>query len=223
MISAAVLLSCLAGWLALTWHDEHFRTYQSERRIATAPLLDWQQNPALRLPRFRDDLRGARDHPLNLALAGDPQCLLHRLSERGWQPAQMLDWHNLLRLLSPRSELSHLPVLPQVHGAAHERSVFSKEQADGSRLLLRLWSTDIRLQPGAVPLLIGNVSRQSADSLLHLLLIPRTEKDFMQPFMQLLDDLGPLAAQVTGPDSSRLLIDLTGERACAMAESATTR
>ncbi|MGD9163417.1 MAG: bifunctional DedA family/phosphatase PAP2 family protein, partial [Chromatiales bacterium] len=116
MIGAAVLLSCLAGWPALTWHDTHFRDYQPDRRITRAPSRDWQENLAQQLPRFRDDLRGTRDHPLNLALAGDPQCLLHRLSEHGWQPAQMLDWHNLLRLLSPHSELSRLPVLPQVHG-----------------------------------------------------------------------------------------------------------
>ncbi|MGD8907905.1 MAG: VTT domain-containing protein [Chromatiales bacterium] len=218
MIGAAVLLSCLAGWPALTWHDTHFRDYQPDRRITRAPSRDWQENLAQQLPRFRDDLRGTRDHPLNLALAGDPQCLLHRLSEHGWQPAQMLDWHNLLRLLSPHSELSRLPVLPQVHGDAHERAVFSKQQPDGTRLLLRLWSTNIRLLPGEVPLLIGNVSRQQHESLMHLLVIPRTEEDFTQPFKQLLDDLGPLGSQALRPDTSRLLIDLTGAGHCTVEE-----
>lgn len=220
MIAAALLFSALAGALAMTGHEGQMRNYQPDRVIATYPLRDWRQDMAQALPHFRDDLRGERDQRLNLLLAGEPECLLRLLAERGWLPGKMLDWRNLLRLLSPNTGIADLPVLPQVHGDAHERAVFSKNQSDGARLVLRLWSTDIRLMPGEIPLLIGNVSRQQAEPLLNLLMIPRTQTDFMQPYNQLLDDLQRLTPQVMTPTPSRLLIDLTGDHACSGIKSA---
>jgi undecaprenyl-diphosphatase len=216
MIAAALIFTSLASALTLADHENQMGKYQTDNvAIATYPLHDWQQTTAQALPRFRGDLREERDQPLNLLLAGEPECLLHQLSGRDWQPGRMLDWRNLLRLLSPKTEIANLPILPQVHGGTHERAVFSKELADGTRLVVRLWPTHIRLIPGEIPLLIGNVSHQRPESLLHLLLIPRTQADFSQSYNQLLDDLRRLAPQTITPTPSRLLIDLTGDHICS--------
>ncbi len=224
MIAAALIFTSLASALVLADHENQLRKYQTDNvAIATYPLHDWQQTIAQALPRFRGDLRGERDQPLNLLLAGEPECLLHQLPDRGWRPGEMLDWRNLLRLLSPNTEIANLPILPQVHGGTHERAVFSKELPDGTRLVLRLWSTHIRLIPGEIPLLIGNVSHQRAEPLLHLLLIPRTQADFSQAYNQLLDDLRRLAPQTITTTPSRLLIDLTGDHICSGMKSTAGR
>ncbi len=218
MLGTALLVTLLASALAMADHNRQLSHYQPAGESKTHPLKEWRQLIG-QLPEFRNDLRGERNHPLNLVLAGEPACLLQRLSKRGWQSAEMLDWHNLLRLLSPRSELSRLPVLPQVHGDAHEQAVFSKYQPDGSRLLLRLWSTDYRLMPGRAPLLIGNVTRQRAEPLLHLLVIPRTDDNFSPPFNQLLEDLPARQSTAVVRQGNRLLIDLIAAGSCTQAPS----
>jgi undecaprenyl-diphosphatase len=213
MIGAALLFSALASALAIAAHPTRLQTYQVDRAIIRVPLQDWPKKLAPQLPRVRDDLRGERDQPLNLVLAGKPACLLRHLAKQGWRKAEMLDWHNLLRLLSPSAEISRLPVLPQVHQAAHEYAVFNKDLPDGKRLILRFWLTDIRLMPGEVPLFVGSVSGQWADPLLHLLVIPRTEEDFARPFNLLREELQPLSQMISG-DSGRLMLDLASEGSC---------
>ena len=78
-------------------------------------------------------------------------------------------------------------------------------------------STDIRLDPGSFPLAVGNVSRQQAQTLMHLLVIPRTDSDFTVPYQQLRADLSPLGLSSDQPDGTRLMIDLTGDGHCLTA------
>jgi undecaprenyl-diphosphatase len=147
-------------------------------------------------------------------LAGDPNCLLQQLTSHGWQPAQMLGWHNALSLLSPQSEIARLPVLPQVHGDVHEKTVFSQTRGDGSRHLLRFWPTGFHLEPGQIPVYVGNITAQRAEPLLRLLMIPRTVKDFEQPFSQLQREMNGLDPQVSRATPTRLFIDLTQQDHC---------
>jgi undecaprenyl-diphosphatase len=214
MISAALALSLLASMLALTRHETHYLDYRPPAILVSYPLENWQTEISAALPQARDDLQRERNHPLNLVLAGDPNCLLRQLSSRGWRPAQMLGWHNALSLLSPRSEIARLPVLPQVHGDVHEEAVFNQDRDDGRRHLLRFWPTGLRLEPGQIPVYVGNISAQHAEPLLHLSMIPRTERDFDQPFSQLLQEMDALGPQMSLPEPGRLFIDLTQQGEC---------
>jgi undecaprenyl-diphosphatase len=220
MIGSALLFTALAALVSVADHQTALQQYQPKKALSSYPSRDWQAQLPPLLPRFRDDLRGQRDQPLNLVLAGEPACLLRYLAGSGWRQAQMLDWHNLLRLLTPRSAIEALPVLPQVHGATHESAVFSKPLADRSRLVLRLWPTEIRLTPGESPLFVGNVSRQRAEPLLHMLAIPRTEADFAHAFSLLRDDLKTVPARAARQEASRLLLDLVDTRPCSADEPA---
>jgi membrane protein DedA with SNARE-associated domain len=219
LISSALCLLVLTGGLSALEHSERLAIYQTHREIQTYPLSSWPQTAQNLLPRSRNDVRGERGQPLDIALAGQPRCLLNHLRATGWQPAEMLSWRNLLQLLSPTAPVSRLPVLPQVHDGAHELLVLSREQADDSRLVLRLWRTDLQLEPGGMPVSVGNVSRQRALPLMHLLAIPRTDDDFATPFKQLHADLDSSAQAVEVHDPSRLIIDLIGDGSCR----ATTR
>lgn len=222
LIGAAFTLGLLVSSYAWTSHEEQLTTYQTPTETRTYPLLTWRQTVDQALPRFRNDIRAEQDHPLNVVLAGAPGCLLGRLQARGWRAAEMLDWPNLLRLLSPRTPATRLPVLPQVHDGEHEKLVLRKDLQDGSRLLLRFWPTSIRLEPGGIPVFVGNVSRQRSETLMNLLVIPRTDPDFAQPFRQLLSDLATLSQFEPPIEGHRLLIDLSGAGTCPGAKIHTT-
>lgn len=214
LIAGALSLLTLTGGFSALVHNERLAIYQPLREVRSHPLSAWPQSVETLLPRYRNDIRGEQDHPLDIVLAGQPRCLLNHLRSAGWRPAEMLDWRNLLQLLSPGAPIARLPVLPQAHDGAHENLVLSKDQADGSRLVLRLWAADLQLDPGEIPVAVGNVSQQRPQPLMQLLAIPRTDDDFAKPFKQLRTDLSEFTRQLEQHDPSRLIIDLSGDGDC---------
>ncbi|RDH85423.1 MAG: phosphoesterase PA-phosphatase [endosymbiont of Escarpia spicata] len=163
------------------YQTEDFQRYRPAPPTQTISLQAWQQGAAASLPRHRHDIRERLDHPFNVQLAGPPQPLIDTLGSRGWQRAEMLGWHNLLRMLSPSLALRELPLLPQVHDGSYESITLVKHPDAGEQLVLRLWSTPVILRPLQQPVWIGNVSRQSQADLLGLLTYPITESDFQTP------------------------------------------
>jgi undecaprenyl-diphosphatase len=165
--------------------------------------------------KFRHDLRESGDHPLNLQLAGHSQRLAELLRPYGWQPAPMLNWGNLLRLLSPSTSLVDLPVLPQVHDAHHEALVLVKNLSAEKRLVLRLWNTPIHVASENIPLYVGNISFQQAESVLSMLVIPITDPEFSQPVTLLTQDILSLSAiDIVGQDKL-LMLQLKQDRSGA--------
>ncbi|MCU7828218.1 MAG: VTT domain-containing protein [Candidatus Thiodiazotropha sp. (ex Myrtea sp. 'scaly one' KF741663)] len=214
LIGSLLLLVIPTTALAISFHDARLTSYQPRGEIISLPLESWQLGIEQQLPQYRYDIRGDNDQPLNIVLAGQIGCLHKHLELQGWQAAEMLQWQNLLRMLSPRTPTEKLPVLPQVHAGEHEIDVLSKEMNDGSRLLLRLWSTHIRLDPGTVPVYVGTISRQRAIAQMNLLTIPRTDKNFNLSLQKLLTDITPLSVDYTMNKANRLWIDLTREDTC---------
>lgn len=136
----------------------------------------------------RHDLRGENDHPLNLQYLGKLDSLTMRLKQQAWRPAKILNWNNMLRLLSPNTPLSELPVLPHVHESSHEQLVLLKNLSQKKRMILRLWKTPFSIGNNATPLYVGNISTQRTEQLFGLVIIPRTEPDFEMPLKLLLNE-----------------------------------
>ncbi|MCU7813790.1 MAG: LssY C-terminal domain-containing protein [Candidatus Thiodiazotropha sp. (ex Rostrolucina anterorostrata)] len=175
-----------------------------ERTAIFQPMLERQvlsfqtwHDRQIDFPLYRHDTLGDENHPINIQLAGDQQQLVSLLEQRGWQEAEMLGWDNLLRLLSPSTPLQALPVLPQVHDAKHEQTVMVKHLSEQSRLIIRLWSTPIRIEPGGMAISIGNVTEQQAETLIGLLKIPRTVQQFSSPANRLSQDLETLKGNIS--------------------------
>ncbi|MEW7997232.1 MAG: VTT domain-containing protein [Candidatus Thiodiazotropha endolucinida] len=184
-----LLLSCGSyGWFNAA---ERSAVYQRTPEIAQISLEAWWSGQA-GLPLYRNDIFGNKDHPLNIQLAGDHAQLAALLKQHGWHRAEMLGWGNLLRLLSPKAQLETLPIPPQAHDARHEELVMVKPLSDQRRLLLRLWSTPLRLDPDGLRISIGNVTLQSAETVIGMLTIPRTVRQFEQPIDMLKQNLAQL-------------------------------
>ena len=209
-VSVAVL--CLAlGLQSGLYHQQQIAAYTPHRELTNMALADWWRDAWEQLPRLRTDTRGRGEHPLNLQYAGDPETLRRALEAAGWRPAQTLGWNSLLHLLTPSLTLQQLPVLPQVHDGRHESLALEKPLADGGRLVLRLWPADIRLQPGRVPLWVGNVSAQTQRRILRLFNFPETLGEFGAARAQLTDDSRALRQRLptTADRSGPVLIDGT--------------
>jgi undecaprenyl-diphosphatase len=171
-------------------------TYQHTPEIMQISLQAWQSGQT-DLAKYRNDIFGDKEHPLNFQLAGDPSQLVTLLHEEGWQHGEMLGWGNLLRLLSPSAELETLPIPPQVHDARHEELVMVKPLSKQQRLLLRLWSTPLRLEPDGLKIFIGNVTLQNAENVIGMLTIPRTIHQFDRPVELLWQELKSISADAT--------------------------
>jgi hypothetical protein len=163
------------------------------------------------LPSYRHDIIGNQEHPLNIQFAGEPVQLTSLLQGQGWDQGEVLDWGNVLRLLSPRSTIDSLPVLPQVHDARHEALVMTKSMPGDQRLVLRLWSTPFLLDPEGLKIYVGNVTLQGSESLIGLLAIPRTLNQFQRPLDILRQTIKALeekiVADTPAPDLIRLRLE----------------
>ncbi|MBT3048762.1 MAG: VTT domain-containing protein [Candidatus Thiodiazotropha sp. (ex Clathrolucina costata)] len=195
LILATLSLLLIGGGYGWMTTAERSASFQHRPAIVLVSPDEWQRGSSA-LPRFRNDVFGAKDHPLNIQLAGDPGRLVDRLRQRGWEEAEMLGWHNILRLLTPHTQLAALPVPPQVHDAGHEELVLVKQLTEQQRLLLRLWPTPLRLAPDALGISVGNVTLQRAETLIGMLTIPRTLHQFERPVEILRQELGETGAGI---------------------------
>lgn len=202
-VTAAVLAIAL-GARAYAAVDAEVATYRSEPPIVSLTMQGWWQQDWHGLPATRDDLRRSAGHPLTVQYAGPLDAIEARLAAAGWQRVQTAEPRDTLKLLSTSLPLRDLPVLPQVHDGRHESLVMVKPDGDGRRWVLRLWPAWRSLDPGAVPLWIGNVGRQERRELVGMLAYPVTTDGFAEGLQLLTADLG--WSGVRAPDPARTLI-----------------
>ncbi|MCU7934240.1 MAG: VTT domain-containing protein [Candidatus Thiodiazotropha sp. (ex Dulcina madagascariensis)] len=196
LISSALVLLALCGGYGWLQTGERTLAYAQTEEPRILSRQTWLTS-GTDLPRYRHDTLSEGEHPLNIQLAGDLEQFSTRLKRQGWQTAEMLGWDNLLRLLSPSTPLQALPVLPQAHDARHEQLVMVKQLPADRRLVLRLWPTPLRIDPDGLPVAVGNVTGQHTETLLGLLVIPRTDPEFESPFRHFKEDLAFLDDAVT--------------------------
>ncbi|MEJ2621049.1 MAG: bifunctional DedA family/phosphatase PAP2 family protein [Candidatus Thiodiazotropha sp.] len=184
-LTALSLCLCFQSWQLQQSLEPYQQPTTAEQIVSQQAWLSGE----LPIPTYRHDIRGQGDHPLNLQVSGDLQRFQQQLQQQGWQTAEMLDWRNMLQLLSPSTPLSELPLLPHVHDARHETLVLVKNLSTEQRLVLRLWRSTLSIDTQDNPLYLGNVSSQQADISLDLLVIPRTDTNFQAALALFQEDL----------------------------------
>lgn len=195
--------------LALTissqfFHDRHLAGYRPVVSITEMPAGYWWREGWVELPRRRLDTQQSLNQPLNIQYAGSLEALGSDLARAGWRPAPMLQWNNLLKLLSPSLPLQQLPVLPQVHDGRHESLTLEKPLDGDRRLVLRLWPAQVQLNPGALPLWLGLAGEQQQVRVAGLLTYAATSGDFADALAQLTADVQPFLQLQPSPDGQIL-------------------
>ncbi len=149
-------------WDTALYHHQDLHRYQLRPTLHTESREQWWQTNGRSLRAYRLDWQGNQRQPLELQWAGSRQELERRLHAAGWRTAPALTPASVLFWLNPQVQMADLPVLPRVHEGRHETlALVHSGTTPATRWVLRLWDSELRLEPGAVPVWLGNISLQT--------------------------------------------------------------
>lgn len=185
LVGAAVLgLLAAGGWQVAYQYPRDLERYAQRHPVRVIEAAAWWRDGWRGLPALRIDLAGRPSEPLTVQWAGSLTDLKRDLRTAGWRAPPPLTAGTALRWLSSHPVLAKLPLLPQVHAGRHEALVMIHPESaapggtGGRQIALRLWSADLRLEPGDIPVWVGTVAEQGLYRPLGLIAIPGTGGDF---------------------------------------------
>ncbi len=190
LLSVAGFALLLFGGLHIALHyDREVQRYALRYPLRTLSATDWWHDDWRTLPAFRDDVVDSRKQPLAVQWAGKLERIRQQLQARGWQVPVAPSARSALYWFLPDVPLQQLPVLPQVHDGRHESLVLTHPAGAQLQWVLRLWPSNVRLQPGASPVWIGTISAQFVRRHFGLISFPVTSSAFNRPRTALIQDL----------------------------------
>lgn len=175
-VAAATLL--IGGfWHARDSAAKELERYARRASVQSLEADEWRSSAWQRIPAYRIDVAGEREQPLNLQVAGSLDELRERLRAGDWRAPVRLSPRSALRWLAPNLPVTELPLVPQLHDGRYDALTLilpsGSPAASGGALLLRLWPSAYRLEPGDEPVWIGTVARLDIERL-PLISLPRT-------------------------------------------------
>jgi len=178
-VATATLL--VAGF----WHARVSASGDAERYAVRAPTrslaaADWRSAGWQGLPAYRIDLGGEREQPLNVQVAGSLADFRRLLLDGDWRVPLGLSPRSALRWLAPDLPLSELPLMPRLHDGRYDALAMTlapDASVTDRALLLRLWPSELRLEPSERPVWIGTVSWLGIERL-PLINVPRAAHDY---------------------------------------------
>jgi len=155
-----IMLFLVGAWHISTRLGDDLKRYAVREPVNVMSREAWWKNGWQRLPVYRLDLEGEYEQPLNIQWTGDLTEIRQSLAAHGWHEPVPLNMRSALRFLTPSPTLADLPLLPQLHDGRYESLLMVRESgiADGKLLVLHLWSTRVRLDPGRTPVWIGTLA-----------------------------------------------------------------
>jgi len=198
-LCSLTLLALTTSLQAWNSHDADILFYTPQQKKQIISTTEWWNQEWQKQPAFRHDIRGKQNRPLYLQYAGTLDVLKQKLIQKGWQPAEKLEWDDILKLLSPSLPLKALPLFPQVHDGRHESLALVKPTSDDKRLVLRLWPSNTVLIPSHKTLWLGSITQQHSTYTLALLHYAETSPDFDTPMEILRADINNLQHKEVAP------------------------
>jgi membrane-associated phospholipid phosphatase len=188
--AVTVVLLAVGIWHINTHLGKDLRRYAIRKPVQLMGQKDWRMSGWQQLPAHRIDLGGEYEQPLNIQWAGNLAGIRKLLSDHGWQAPIPLTLRNALRYLMPSPTLADMPLLPQLHNGRYESLLMIRKTnlANGNWLVLHLWSTQVRLEPGQTPIWIGTLARLDLKRL-PLLAFPVTADNYDQAIATLKPNL----------------------------------
>lgn len=166
-----VALGCAFAAATVTQQTPDLARYQSPPQTVDIAATQWRSRQALPLTNRREDLWRQDRRPFAMQYAGPLEPLIIALDNEGWSPAEMLDWSNAIKLLSPSLPVNELPLVPHVHQRHHDALRLTRELPNGRRLVLRLWATPVRID-ATEPLWLGDITELTKETIMNLIALP---------------------------------------------------
>lgn len=180
-LTLALVVAVAGSWHVAQRHGKDLLFYAPRHEEKTMTLSLWQTGGWRDLPAWRIDMEGDLEQPLTVQWAGPPVELVRFLKETGWRQPQPLSLKSLLGMFSPNTPVERLPVLPRLHDGRTERLRLVRPDGD-SRLVLRLWDTDVKIEGNdGFHLFAGTIEEQQDRSLAGLITLARDTGDNDQP------------------------------------------
>ena len=170
-------------------HVEHsygadMRRYAVQEHTQAMSWARWWRSGWSELAARRLNLLGEERAPLTFQWAGSDVRLARDLAAHGWSAPVPWTPRSALAWLRPHVRLASLPVLPRLENGRPQALVRILPLAGGagtSRLVLRLWKSNLRLTtPGGttVPVFVGTVQEQHIEPSNLLLTLTRSIPDY---------------------------------------------
>jgi hypothetical protein len=115
-------------------------------------------------------------------------------------------------LLSARPRPERLPHLPRDFAGKPEDLILVRDLGDGRREVLRLWASGARLEPGSVPVWLGQVRIEAIDDMLFLFNRWRDTGERVAAMRALEQALGEERVRLVGERGLRLISRLPRPR-----------
>jgi membrane protein DedA with SNARE-associated domain len=127
-----------------------------ERSIAQQ---DWWDGGWAGLPANRTRVVSGSSSRFNAQVAVDAESFTAALAAAGWAAVEETDWRWLVQSLNPDPDETNLPLISRLFEGREEVVLMRRSDASGL-LTIRLWDSGLRLEPGARPVLLGQLSRE---------------------------------------------------------------
>ena len=188
---AVVLVLVLAGgWHVAHKHEKDMAFYAPRHPMRIIALTSWQANAWRDLPVWRIDMEGEPEQPLTIQWAGSPDKLSRFLMSKGWRRPVPMNLKRFLGMLAPGTPVEQLPVLPLFHDGRAERLRLVRTGRGVQRLVLRLWSADVKINGNDTPLFVGTIEEQRRRSLAGLITMARDSGEYDRPLNEMEQALG---------------------------------
>lgn len=167
-----MVLFIAGSWQISEHHAQDFFAYAPRHETETMDMKTWLKGGWENFPAWRIDLKGEREQPITLQWAGPLDQLIRYLHSQGWRTPEELNTKLVLGMLSPDTKVQELPLFPHLHEGRAENAILFRGTG-GERMVLRIWSTNVRLQRTRTPVWIGTVEIQKEQRVADLVTITR--------------------------------------------------
>ncbi|NOX32142.1 MAG: phosphatase PAP2 family protein [Deltaproteobacteria bacterium] len=164
------------GWHLSMRHKKDFAFYAPVHHMQSMSMATWKKGGWRSLPTWRIDMAGEIEHPLTIQWAGSIDGLSRYLSARGWHHPPLIGLKTFLEMFSPDTPVENLPVLPHLHNGLVDRLRLVRQDKD-TRLVLRMWPSDVKITDTNTPLFVGEIERQRRQHLAALITVARSTKE----------------------------------------------
>ena len=158
-IVTILVIVVAGGWHLTLYHKKNFAFYTPARHMHSMSMAAWTADGWQTLPTWRVDMAGEIEQPLTIQWAGSIDELSRYLSTRGWRLPPLIDLKIFLGMFSPDTPIKKLPVLPRLHNGLVDHLRLVRQDKD-TRLVLRMWPSDIKITDNNIPLFVGEIKRQ---------------------------------------------------------------
>jgi len=188
-LTAVLVFMISGGWHMIQRHEKDMRFYAPRHNEKTIALSFWQTDGWRELPASRIDMEGEPEQPLTLQWAISPSGASSFLMNEGWERPLSLNLKSFFGMFSRNTPIEQLPVLPRLHNGRMERLCLVRMDQD-RRFVLRLWSTEVKIEGNETPLFVGTIEEQQDQGLVGLITMARDTGEYERPLNLLEQTLG---------------------------------